>query len=199
MPAAAGAESEKATPTTNRDIESLATQHHGGGIVSDVDVIWDGTEWVAEDYSGETACPSTAAVSLEEINRMGKGDAALDEKVLARKLGAEESNSEIVDGNSEKREKSKSIAGSEALAIYLEWVPGDESNPVNWPTGRKWRTTLICSTFTMLVAAAGSSYAVGQESMMEQLGSSKTVTILGLSTYPLGTTVSPQPIFETTY
>lgn len=190
MPAGGGADSEK--PTTNRDIESQSTQHHGGGIVSEADVIWSGTEWVAEDYSGETACPSNAAVSLEEINRTGKGDTGdtvLDEKVLARKLGVGEAkNSEIItDGDSEEREISKSIAGSEALAIYLEWVPGDESNPINWPTGRKWRTTLICSTFTTLVAAVGSSYAVGQESMMEQLGSSKTLTILGLSTYPFGT------------
>ena len=146
-------------------------------------MVWDETSgWIAEDSSAETVIPSNAAVSLEEINHVGKGDAVIDEKVLARKLGA--GTDLEIDG--EEREKSKSIAGSEALAIYLEWVPGDESNPVNWPTGRKWRTTLICSAFTTLVAAVGSSYAVGQESMMQQLGSSKFLTILGLSTYPLG-------------
>lgn len=86
---------------------------------------------------------------------------------------------------------SPKFKSEESIPIYVEWEENDLENPLYWSRRRKWKTTLICCSFTALVAAVGSSYAMGQKDMMRDLGASEVLVILGLSSYPLGFGLTP--------
>ncbi|BGP12403.1 hypothetical protein JCM10213_001992 [Rhodosporidiobolus nylandii] len=75
--------------------------------------------------------------------------------------------------------------------IWLEFAENDPDNPFNWSQRKKWQTAIIACIFTLLVAYAGTSFAMGTASMMRDLGCSREVATLGLSLFPLGFGLGP--------
>ncbi|GJN92132.1 hypothetical protein Rhopal_005162-T1 [Rhodotorula paludigena] len=75
--------------------------------------------------------------------------------------------------------------------IWLEWEKGDPDNPFNWSNRKKWTTCLISCYFTLLAAYAGTAFAMGNGSMMDEFDCSHTIATLGLSVFPLGFGLGP--------
>ncbi|KAL9949816.1 hypothetical protein ACHAQF_008528 [Verticillium nonalfalfae] len=69
--------------------------------------------------------------------------------------------------------------------------PDDPYHPLNWPTKKKFLTTLLYGFVTMTATWASSSYAAGTEQIATQFRVSKQVATLGTSLYLMGFGVGP--------
>ncbi|KAH6916320.1 multidrug transporter [Coprinopsis sp. MPI-PUGE-AT-0042] len=79
-------------------------------------------------------------------------------------------------------------------------TPNEEKDPEH-PTSdkaeatlsrsRKWMITIVACLFTLLVSAASTSYTMGFDSMMRDLGCSRPQAVLGLTTYVVAFGIFP--------
>ncbi|KAI5477994.1 Major Facilitator Superfamily protein [Pseudohyphozyma bogoriensis] len=75
---------------------------------------------------------------------------------------------------------------------WQDWDgPDDPGNPYNWSKKKKWTTASLTSLYTLVVAWAGASLAIGNTSMIEELGCSRELAVMALSAFPLGFGLSP--------
>ncbi|KAH8834281.1 major facilitator superfamily domain-containing protein [Flagelloscypha sp. PMI_526] len=75
--------------------------------------------------------------------------------------------------------------------MWVDWDSPDRSNPLEWSKQRKWITTGLACTLTLLVQSVSTSYAMGGESMKADLGCSQELVDLGLVAYVFGCAVAP--------
>ncbi|GAA6059612.1 hypothetical protein JCM10212_005111 [Sporobolomyces blumeae] len=76
--------------------------------------------------------------------------------------------------------------------IWVEWDgPSDPDNPFNWSPGRKWKVASVGYIFTCLVSLSTSAYSISIESIETELDTSKTLALLGLSTFNLAFGTAP--------
>jgi MFS family permease len=76
-------------------------------------------------------------------------------------------------------------------SFYVDFENGDGRNPVNFSPARKWAITINACAFTGIVAAAASSYTMGNSSMIEDLDCTLFQATLGFSVYTLGFAFAP--------
>lgn len=79
----------------------------------------------------------------------------------------------------------------EAGTIWVDWEPGEAANPHNWPMRRRWLTTLIAVWFTFLASVGGGSFPIGLADYRGDLGVSRELGLLAISSYPLGFGIAP--------
>ncbi|SCU78385.1 LAMI_0A04456g1_1 [Lachancea mirantina] len=80
----------------------------------------------------------------------------------------------------------------------LEWDgPSDRDNPHNWPTWRKWFTTMTAAVLCLVVTMGSSLYVNGVPEMVVRYHYSQTLALAGLTFYLLGlSTVIGAPLSE---
>ncbi|KAK9452036.1 major facilitator superfamily domain-containing protein [Limtongia smithiae] len=82
----------------------------------------------------------------------------------------------------------------------LDWDgPSDPDNPKNWPTWKKWHSTLVVAYMCLVVTFGSSIYVSGSEDIALAMGVSRTVALIGLSLYMIGLAFGPMmgaPISE---
>ncbi|ORX40117.1 major facilitator superfamily domain-containing protein [Kockovaella imperatae] len=69
--------------------------------------------------------------------------------------------------------------------------PEDTSNPMNWPKGKKIRTTLLLGVNTMCATFASSIFSASSPYIARQFHIGDEVALLGLSLYLLGFAIGP--------
>ncbi|GAA6043247.1 hypothetical protein JCM8097_008485 [Rhodosporidiobolus ruineniae] len=182
---------------------NLAPHHHehhrDEAHLAETAVVWDERlrEWRSHEEQEEDG-----EAQLERGRRRGGGaggvDAADDDEGTA--VGRTPTVSADGSAGEKIREKDEAVRVPTRLTvegvparevIWLEFPEGDPENPFNWSKRKKWQTALIACVFTLLVAYAGTAFAMGSESMMEELGCSREVATLGLSVFPLGFGLGP--------
>ncbi|GAA5858755.1 hypothetical protein JCM8547_004973 [Rhodosporidiobolus lusitaniae] len=157
----------------------------------------EGREGEGEKDEEETLSGPTPTISVEGSSSSSGGekgyqpvDEAAGEQVGGRwgkKGGKKEKNN-----RPERIPTTVTLEGKEGReVIWLEFPEGDPENPFNWSKRKKWQTAIIACVFTLLVAYAGTAFAMGTPSMMEELGCPHEVATLGLSVFPLGFGLGP--------
>ncbi|OUM54515.1 hypothetical protein BVG19_g3919 [[Candida] boidinii] len=74
----------------------------------------------------------------------------------------------------------------------VDWdSPEDADNPINWPTWRKWFTTMSVAFICLVVTLGSSIYVCGVPELMEIWGISQTLGLAGLTFYVLGLAFGP--------
>lgn len=91
----------------------------------------------------------------------------------------------------EKRRKSSSSDGTRHDVVYVEFEENDPRNPMSMSRRRKWIITIDACLFTVLSAAASTTYNQGFPSMTRDLNCSTFQATLGLSAYCIGFAVTP--------
>ncbi|OWB55088.1 hypothetical protein B5S28_g952 [[Candida] boidinii] len=69
--------------------------------------------------------------------------------------------------------------------------PEDPDNPINWPTWRKWFTTMSVAFICLVVTLGSSIFVCGVPQLMELWGISQTLGLAGLTFYVLGLAFGP--------
>src|SRR5262249_30016209 len=66
----------------------------------------------------------------------------------------------------------------ESKRIYIDFAPGDPTNPLNFSRRKKWFITVIVVTMTILVAIPAGAYAVAVPDLVSDFGVSREVATL---------------------
>ncbi|KAK9456500.1 major facilitator superfamily domain-containing protein [Dipodascopsis uninucleata] len=87
------------------------------------------------------------------------------------------------------------------LEAKLDWNNSSNMhNPRNWPSWKRWFTTLVVAWMSLVVTFGSSIYVSGTITMAIEFGVGRTVALLGLSLYLLGLAFGPviaAPLSET--
>uniref|UniRef100_A0A0K3CDZ5 BY PROTMAP: gi/472587111/gb/EMS24610.1/ MFS polyamine transporter [Rhodosporidium toruloides NP11] gi/647394703/emb/CDR35936.1/ RHTO0S01e10528g1_1 [Rhodosporidium toruloides] n=1 Tax=Rhodotorula toruloides TaxID=5286 RepID=A0A0K3CDZ5_RHOTO len=76
--------------------------------------------------------------------------------------------------------------------VWVDWDgPDDPANPLNWSRRRKWVISSVGSFFCTLVSLSVSGYSIAEVSVEEELDTSKTLSLLGLTTFTLAFAIAP--------
>ncbi|TEB30611.1 MFS general substrate transporter [Coprinellus micaceus] len=67
----------------------------------------------------------------------------------------------------------------------------ERANPLNFSKRKKWTITVVACFFTLLAAAATTSYTMGYPSMTQELGCTESQAIIGLSAYVISYAITP--------
>ncbi|KAH7924150.1 MFS general substrate transporter [Leucogyrophana mollusca] len=76
-------------------------------------------------------------------------------------------------------------------SFYVEFAERDGRDPANFSRFRKWVITITACAFTGIVGSASDSYAMGYQSMMQDLNATEFQATVGLSLYALGFGIVP--------
>lgn len=76
----------------------------------------------------------------------------------------------------------------DGLARFL---PGDPTNPRNWPSWRKWLVVSSIGLVDLTVSFGASGFSPASESFAKEFGISHQLSHLGLSLYVLGLAFGP--------
>lgn len=74
------------------------------------------------------------------------------------------------------------------------FLPGDLSNPRNWPTWRKWTVVASIGLVDLTVSFGASGFSPASESFAREFGLGHQLSHLGLSLYVLGLAFGPMLI-----
>ncbi|KAF9461065.1 MFS polyamine transporter [Collybia nuda] len=77
------------------------------------------------------------------------------------------------------------------LSMYIGFEEGDKRNPVNFSRRRKWAMTGIVCFSTLVSATTASTYNLGLDSMLRDVGGSQLQATIGFSVNALGYAVVP--------
>lgn len=83
-------------------------------------------------------------------------------------------------------------SGTEDDPYRVEFLPGDERDPQNFSSLKKWSITLLVAFATLAVAFVSSAYTGGVNQIITAFDTSDEVVVLGVSLFVLGVC-----IFET--
>lgn len=75
--------------------------------------------------------------------------------------------------------------------IWVDFSPSSPSDPLHFPSFKKYLITTIACAFTFWTSLNASSYAIGEGSMERDLGASRVAAASGLSLYAWGFAVFP--------
>ncbi|GAA6035825.1 hypothetical protein NBRC10512_007306 [Rhodotorula toruloides] len=75
--------------------------------------------------------------------------------------------------------------------VDLVVARSDPANPLNWSRRRKWVVSSVGSFFCTLVSLSVSGYSIAEVSVEEELDTSKTLSLLGLTTFTLAFAIAP--------
>lgn len=130
----------------------------------------------------------------EEVTDLDPSTSSDDQLSQQTKVSTSNKNNSIEPKSSSDLEKQTQSAGAPMTnkvsshhpklgeVIWTEWDGDDDpENPFNWPSSRKWMTTIITCIFTLVVAFCGSAFSIGSASMERDLNCSRELAILGLS------------------
>lgn len=108
-------------------------------------------------------------------------------------------NKEVQDGQDVLQEQKEPLGDDEPIdPKSLEWDGLDDpENPHNWPTWKKWYTTMTVAMLCLVVTMGSSLYVSGVPEMVVRYHVSQTLAISGLTFYLLGlSTVIGAPLSE---
>ena len=81
--------------------------------------------------------------------------------------------------------------GTPDSPYVVDFLPEDDSNPLQYPQHKKWAITLLQALATLAVAFASTAYSGGVFEVIRYFGVSTTVATLGVSLFVLGFAVGP--------
>ncbi|KAG2346790.1 MFS general substrate transporter [Suillus weaverae] len=87
--------------------------------------------------------------------------------------------------------KSASAIVSPTDSLYVEFQYGDPRNPINYSWLRKWCITLVVCAFNGITSPATSSFAMGYNSMIQDLNCTRFQATVAYCLYPLGFGIVP--------
>lgn len=121
----------------------------------------------------------------------------LDSEVLAN---SDIENSSITLSNDEKKSLDENIPDEDEPIDpkSLDWDgPGDMDNPHNWPTWKKWFTTMTAAFLCLVVSMGSSLYVSSVPELVARYHINQTLALAGLTFYLLGlSTVIGAPLSE---
>ncbi|KAH8832878.1 MFS polyamine transporter [Flagelloscypha sp. PMI_526] len=82
-------------------------------------------------------------------------------------------------------------SGTLGDVLYVEFEPSDPRNPANFSTKKKYAMAITACSMTAAAALAASAFPVGIPSMMRDLGCSKMMSLVALTSYNLGFAITP--------
>lgn len=77
-------------------------------------------------------------------------------------------------------------SGTEEDPYRVEFIPGDERDPQNFSSLKKWSITLLVAIATLAVAFVSSAYTGGVTQIITGFRTSDEVVVLGVSLFVLG-------------
>ncbi len=77
-------------------------------------------------------------------------------------------------------------SGTEDDPYRVEFLPGDERDPQNFSSPKKWSITLLVAFATLAVAFVSSAYTGGVNQIITAFDTSDEVVVLGVSLFVLG-------------
>ncbi len=77
-------------------------------------------------------------------------------------------------------------SGTEHDPYRVEFLPGDERDPQNFSSLKKWSITILVAFATLAVAFVSSAYTGGVNQIITAFDTSDEVVVLGVSLFVLG-------------
>lgn len=81
--------------------------------------------------------------------------------------------------------------GTPESPYIVDFLPQDASNPLQYPTSKKWTITLLQALATLAVAFVSTAYSGGVSEIIRYFHVSTIVAIMGVSLFVLGFAVGP--------
>lgn len=81
--------------------------------------------------------------------------------------------------------------GSHEIPFVVEFQKDDQTNPMNWPSTRKWFITAIATLSVFAVTFASSAYSGSANEVMSNFSISSEIFIVGVSVFVLGFAIGP--------
>jgi multidrug resistance protein len=82
-------------------------------------------------------------------------------------------------------------SGRKEDPYLVDWLPGDEANPMNFRDTRKWLLNLLGAFSAFTVALASSAYSGGLAKIIKHFAISEEVALLGVSLFVVGFAIGP--------